>query len=268
MNCDPHIEDFLDRVFARLVAVMPFEERQARRDAMRAQILETIAAHEELGSSRGDAVALALAQVQREQAVAQQAVRPVLQTRQEQVSARSATLWGLGFFGLFYLLDQTRASGHLWNQFVAKLYDNDGTILHEASVANFYRFELLVLPLICGLAVGLFAKARPVRGTLNALALLAIPAIAWGGIMYGLSYADMFGVNQWPDWVKWIFPNPIPAVSGIAFWAALGSLSAATGGWLRRRLPHVVRSLGKLRQRSGHRLSRAYPARKQDIRVC
>jgi hypothetical protein len=243
---DPHIEDFLDRVFARLVAVMPFEERQARRDAMRAQIAETIAAHEELGSTHEDAVALALAQIQREQAVTQQAVRPVLETRSQQPSARSATLWGLGFYGLFYVLDQTRASGHIWSWLIAKLYDHGGSILNAPSVANFYRFELLVLPVVCGLAVGLISKARPVRGSLNALALLAIPAIAWGGVAYGLMYADLFNISQWPEWCKAIFPNPLPAVAGIAFWAALGSLSAATGGWLRRTLPRVTHRLARV----------------------
>ena len=261
-HLDPHIEDFLDRVFARLVPVMPFEERQARRDAMRAQIMETIAAHEELGSSHEDAAALALAQIQREQAVAQQAVRPVLETRSQQPSARNATLWGLGFFGAFYLLDQTRVSGHIWSRFIANLYSQDGDVMRAADVANFYRFELLALPLICGLAVGLLAKARPVRGTLNALALMAIPAIAWGGVAYGLAYADLFGANNWPAWIKYIFPNPVPAVCGIAFWAGLGSLSAATGGWLRRRAPQARKSMRALRGRAGRVLGRSHRSAK------
>jgi hypothetical protein len=152
---------------------------------------------------------------------------------------------------------------------IANLYSEDGSVLRDtATVAAFYRFELLVLPIICGLAVGLLAKARPVRGSLNALALLAIPAIAWGGVAYALSYADLFGANQWPEWTKMLFPNPLPAVAGVAFWAGLGSLSAVAGGWLRRRMPHAMRDARNLRRQSSRRLKQRPAVRKQDMSVC
>ena len=241
---DAHIEDFLDRVFARLVAVLPYEERLARRDAMRAQIEQSIAAHIELGCARHEAIALTLAQIQREQAVASQAVQQHVQTpaAKRQYSDRPATITALGIFGLFYLLDQTRAAWYLWLKSGGQY------------TSSFYRFELLVLPIICGLAVGLLAKHRPARGTLNALMLLAIPAIAWGGFGWGLSYAGLLP-NDAPEWLKFIFPNPIPAVCGIGAWAVLGGLSAGAGGWLRGKLPrakNAARAMG----RRGRRLLR------------
>lgn len=235
---DPQIEDFLDRVFARLVVMMPYEERQARRSAMREQVLQYAAANTELGVGQNEAVALALAQVQREQAVATQAIRPIQSLQSRAISARAATGIALGFFGLFYLLDQTLAAGHLWHHFVAPLYAADGTILRDTpAVTSFYRFELFVLPLLCGLCTGLLARARPVRGTLNALAILAVPAIAWAGAATGLQYAHL--ISNSDEWMKFVFPNPIPAVCGIGFWALLGGLAAGAGGLLRR---HVVKA--------------------------
>jgi hypothetical protein len=244
---DPQIEDFLDRVFARLVVMMPYEERQARRAAMREQVLQYAAANVELGVGQNEAVALALAQVQREQAVATQAIRPIHTLQSQTVSARAATGIALGFFGLFYLLDQTTAAGHLWHHFISPLYAADGSILRNTpAVTGFYRFELFVLPILCGLCTGLLARNRPVRGTLNALAILAVPAIAWAGAALGLQYANVIGNGD--DWTRFVFPNPIPAVCGIGFWALLGSLSAGAGGLLRRRLVKArvtARSLAK-----------------------
>src|SRR5690349_3866894 len=74
---EARVEDFLDRAFARLIPVMGYEERCERRAALRERIDEAIAAHEELGSTREEALALALAQVQGELPVAGQAVLPV-----------------------------------------------------------------------------------------------------------------------------------------------------------------------------------------------
>ncbi len=253
---DAHVEDFLDRVFAHLVAVLPYEERVARRDAMRAQIEQSVAAHMELGSARHESLALTLAQVQREQAVASQSGQIAGQAQQTrtrpQPSDRQSTAIALGFFGLFYLLDQTRVAGHLWHRWFGGVYDVAGDILpNSASVVSFYQFELLVLPLICGLAIGLLAKNRPAHGALNALALLSIPAIVWGGLSYGLHFAGL--LSSTPHWLPYIFPNPIPAVSGIGAWAVLGALSAGAGGWLRRRIPwagNAARALGTRGRRS------------------
>jgi len=259
---DPRIEDFLDRVFARLVPVMPREEREARREAMRTRIHQSAAAHMELGSTENEALELTLAQVQRENAVAGLAVHQVLRTQTRQASARTATIIALGFFGVFYLLDQTRAAGHLWNHWFGPLYGDDGVnVLRNQAVANFYRFELIVLPIISGLATGLLSRVRPVRGTVNALALLALPAIVLGGIDYGLDFAGLWD-NAWPMWIKNSFPNPIPAVSGIGFWLILGSLSACVGGWIRRRLPRAANTFRALRKRvtgAGYRRWRDAP---------
>jgi len=252
-DLDAQIEDYLDSVVARLVPSVPYDERRTRRESMRARIRQTIAAHIELGSTREESIVLALAQIQREESIPSSAVRAVSHSRTHERSAQTATVIALGFFGLFYLLDQTRVSGHLWNHWFGPLYAADGTtVLKNQAVTNFYRFELIVLPLICGLSTGLLSRARSVRGTLNALAILALPAILWGGLAYGLSYADLLWANQWPEWVKNCFPNPVPAVSGIAFWSALGALSAGAGGWLRRGLPRartVARSLRNRRRR-------------------
>ena len=255
---DPRVEDFLDRVFARLVAVLPYEERIARRDAMRGEIEQSVAAHVELGSSRDEALALSFAQIQRESAVAAHAVEQVHLIRtHQQYSDKPATRIALGAFGLFYMLDQTRIAGRLWNLCFGGLYGTDGEVLRDsAAVAHFYRFELLVLPVLCGLAVGLLAKHRPARGTLNALALLAVPAIAGAGILYGLGYAHLVPFQDtWPEWLGRLVPNPIPAVCGIGCWAGLGALGATAGGWLRRRMPATA-AVARRAGRSGRRMFR------------
>src|SRR5947209_5168938 len=108
---EARIEDFLDRVFARLVAVLPYEERQRRRAEMRAQLDALITAHLELGTPPEPALEYALMQFQRENAITAQATPALLQTQTgttQLPSARSATLIALGAFGVPYIADATR----------------------------------------------------------------------------------------------------------------------------------------------------------------
>lgn len=243
-----HIEDFLDRVFARVVSVVPYEEHCSRREAMRARIEQYCQAHLELGSSYSEAVVLALSQIEREQAVAAHARTQVQLTRTAPPSARTSTLIALGFVGFFYVLDQSQTAGHLWDHWIARLYDNSAAA--GGAVSSFYRFELLALPLICGLATGLLSRARPVRGFLNALTLLAIPTIVWAGIPYGLMYAGI-GLDGpgWLHWLQYVFPNPKPAVAAVGCWAILGCLAAGTGGWIRRRISVAPKAIKRIRSR-------------------
>jgi len=246
---DPQIENFLDRIFEPSWARTPYEERTALRGDLRRRIEAAAAANMEMGYIRSEALVLSMDQIRREEAISERTGRQTVQTRSRALaSAKPATITALGFFGLFYLLDQTRAAGHLWETLgFGALYQGGKVLQHSTTVEAFYRFELFVLPMICGLAVGLLARHRPIRGTLNALALMAIPAIVWGGLMYGLGFSGI--LPQPPDWMRFVFPNPIPAVCGIGAWAALGTLAAGGGGWLRRRLPQVgiaLRRLGKV----------------------
>ena len=53
---EAHIEDFLDHHCAPLIGRVSYEERQEQRAEMRQLVLSLAAAHEELGSTRGESI--------------------------------------------------------------------------------------------------------------------------------------------------------------------------------------------------------------------
>lgn len=218
---EARIEDYLDHVCAPLVGVAPYAMRQEMRAEMRTHLDSLIAAHCELGSASEEAVTAALRQFGDAGAVARNWTRECARSATETTapqSARPATLAALGLFGLPYLADATHIAWSAWSKF-------------SADEAAFYRFELVAVPLLAGLLTGLLARHRAARGTLNALALLAIPAMVIPGFLLSLVYAGL--VDKFP-FEQWI-PNPIPATVGLTYWVSLGCAGAKAGNWLRQR---------------------------------
>jgi len=105
---EAHIEDFLDHQAAPLVGRISYEERQELRAELRQQILSLAAAHQELGSTRGEAIALAL------NSMAAKPVEMAAQRATPELATRAATgafagslklaLWSFGIAGLASLL--------------------------------------------------------------------------------------------------------------------------------------------------------------------
>ncbi len=59
---DARVEDYLDHIYAPMVGRLPYKRRVELRREMRSHISQLVAAHEELGSDRGEAVTAALRQ--------------------------------------------------------------------------------------------------------------------------------------------------------------------------------------------------------------
>lgn len=206
------IEDYLDRVCLPMVTTLRYETRRQVRAQLRAEIDALVAAHEELGSSRDEAVELALAQVERSRAE----VEPCIETNRHQTrrkrSFRHSNRLAQRYFGGAWLFAMTTifATGQMINYSV-----NDWLI----------RAMFVWLPVAAGTAVGAFAPARPVSSAWNAIKALALPTL--------LAYV------VWAHFQR--FTNPGDA--GVSFaamhligWTLSGCGAAAVSGWLRRLL--------------------------------
>jgi len=228
------IEDYLDQVVAPLVRVLPRSKRKAIRTHVKAQLEASVAARRELGETQEAAVRTAIRQAGDPELISQRWVLdartlPTGQSQQQIIlqgapsvkppSARVATLTALTLFGLPYFADVTAWAGNAW-------------AAHSDNTITYYRFMLFTVPLLAGLATGLVARHRPVRGVLNALGLLCIPGILLPGLICGLSYAHLLptstGNTASAGEFSWIF-NPIPAISGLVPWTILGCLGAVLG---------------------------------------
>jgi len=240
------IEDYLDQVIAPLVRVLPRSKRKAIRTHVQAQLEAAIAARRELGETQEEAVRAAIRQSGDPELISQ---RWVLDTRiqsggqsQQQItlqktpsvkppSARAATFTALGLLGLSYLADVTTWAGKYW-------------ATHSDNTVTYYRFMLFTVPLLAGLVTGLVARYRPVRGVLNAIGLLCIPAIVVPGLLMALSYTHVF--SDTAAGIAWAI-NPLPGISGLVPWTILGCLGAVLGKGLHTRA-------AKLRTRLSRRI--------------
>ncbi|MCW3053770.1 MAG: hypothetical protein JWN14_2940 [Chthonomonadales bacterium] len=246
------IEDYLDQVIAPLVRVLPRSKRKAIRTHVKAQLEASVAARRELGETQEEAVRAAIRQSGDPELISQ---RWVLDTRtqpsgqsQQQItlqnlpslkppSARAATLTALGLLGLPYLADVSTFAGKYW-------------ATHSDNTITYFRFMLFTVPLLAGFVTGLVARNRPVRGVLNALALLCIPAILLPGLLMALSYTNLLAntaaLGDILGWIAWV-TNPLPGISGLVPWTILGCLGAVLGKGLHTRT-------AKLRTRLSHRI--------------
>lgn len=216
------IEDYLDRRFAPLIGSVPYVERQRRRIELRDHLYAAVRAHMELGSPADEAVSAALRHV----GDLRRTARAGLEETRLQPSARRATILSTILFGLPWLADNRRLAGQLWGS----LFGGPG------ADPAFYRTELFLVPLIAGLLVALLARQRPVRGVLNGLALLTIPAIIVPAFVFGLAYAGFISQNARLNWL----PDPVPGVIGLPYWAGLGCAGAWIGAWIKRHAPRAL----------------------------
>jgi hypothetical protein len=212
---DPRIEDCLDRFFAPLVESVPYEVRLERRAEMRAHLEAAARAHEELGSTREEAIAAAAQHLGRQADLGHLAARtPAVSV----ASARAATGVSVLAFGLPWLADNTRVAGHLWER-----------VFGPGADAAYYRIALLVVPALAGLLVGLLCR-KAMRGVLNGLALVAIVALVFPALAWGLGFMGVWKEGVEASWI----PTPIPAMVGLPYWAIIGCAGAALGQRLRR----------------------------------
>jgi hypothetical protein len=161
---DPRVEDYLDHVCAPMIGHFSYEERMARRTALREAMEPVIAAHVELGASRDEAVRMTLAQLRAE---SETVVIPKASPRVHQVGApiafqSFATAWVVAMLSLFLMQDSFRP----------------GEIVLISTT-------LLWAPLIAGVSTELRGSKAPWRGMFKSMAMLAIPNLLltslWAG---------------------------------------------------------------------------------------
>jgi hypothetical protein len=243
MAREAQLEASLDHLCDSRVGAAPNVNRQEVRAHMRVELDALIAAHQELGSGWEEATSAALRNLRASYALSDNAQTQTAHlAHSRKYSARPATLLALGLFSTFYVADATKFAWNAWSHMFG-----DGAIIganadastsqHNLSEIAFYRFELLVVPLLVGLATGLLVRHRAGRGIWNALALLAIPAILVPGFFLGLGYIGLPDNLPFLNWIPsgWI-PSPFPAVAGVTFWVLLGSAGAYIGQSLRGKM--------------------------------
>jgi hypothetical protein len=130
-------------------------------------------------------------------------------------SAKVATAVACVAFGLPYVAFVSGNSVH------------SDTIAEPSLAAT--RLCLFAVPLLAGMITGLAAKHKPVRGVINTIAILSIPAIAIPGFALCLDVAEI-GHDLMP------YAGNGMAFGAVVPWLLLGCLGAAVG--------HRVRGAG------------------------
>ena len=158
---DTQVEDYLDRFCQAMVGVTSSEEQHPLRDGKRREIQAMVAAREELGDSREQAVALTLDYMRR-QAVSRASVVVLGQTASsEKVWAHSRRV-ALQRFGFASAL-------------VLPMLLATGDTLNVSGGESVFFALAVALPALAGATVGLRVRERPLRATAHALAIVAIP---------------------------------------------------------------------------------------------
>lgn len=185
-------------------------------DPTRARIEQLATAFVELGHTEDEALSLAIRQVETGEAETTQAA---VQTRPASQSAKQATALALLAFSPALLALNLSLAERLEPRVDSRVT---------------YTVGMLVVPLLAGLFVGLTARRKPVRGVVNAIALLTVPALMLPGLIWGFYYAFLphgdLGSKTGAEFAWRAFIN----VTGFPYWLALGSAGAALGAQLRR----------------------------------
>lgn len=231
-KCDTLIEDYLDRVMAPTIGVLPlpYEARLKRPETMRADIEKPAAAHRELGLSVEEAVSAALRQYGDVTVVAHRGLseKTVRTTGRTLPSARPATLLALPLFAVPWLADQTGLAWRLWTRLF--LQGRDVECHNGVCDALYYRFILFAVPLMSGFVVGALCRSRASRGVVCALGLLFVVAIEVPAIITGFELTGIVNVEAAPDFLTSIWAKMAAASVGLPFWVGLGCGGAALGG--------------------------------------
>ena len=234
------VEACLDHLCSRASGDAPQRVRNELRGEMENGLDRLVAAHQELGSSLDAATVAALQQLRLAYAVPTTAQHTQVRTKalHRHPELRDALL-PLGLFSTFYLADMTHVAWNLWAHANGLIVNSAGQVAADATMGlsdgpgetAYYRFELLVVPLLVGLITGLALRQRAGRAVLTSLKLLAALAILLPGFVMGLAYyAELWPHKLSVDWL-W---NPLPGIVGVTFWTALGYTGALAGSWLRR----------------------------------
>jgi hypothetical protein len=243
------IEACLEHLCARAAADNPQQARHDLRAEMQARLETLIAAHQELDSDLDAAAVAALEQLRREYHTTA-AVRKV-KTRSslwQRYPHLRPTLLPFSMFSLFYIGDMTRMTWRIWAHLFGIPIDDNGNFVGNANPrpenynvcdAVFYRFELIVVPLLVGLITGILLRQRGGRATLTALALLAAVSILLPGFLYGLA---IMGNGSSP-----LVLSFQPGAVGATYWVALGYLGARIGDRLSRRGVRLIRARRRAR---------------------
>jgi hypothetical protein len=159
---DAHIEDYLDHRFAPLIGSVSYEERQNLRAELRQEIQSLAAAHEELGSTRQQAIALALNSLAAPQvAMSSRRASAVSQVEAESVNAPNSLRTALFSFGAASLSTLSVA-------YLARHTSGDAILPVMAMI-------LVVFPFVAGAIVGGKRVGRPLRAMILAQLLLYVP---------------------------------------------------------------------------------------------
>jgi hypothetical protein len=216
------IESYLDKACALAGNASPLYRQE-----LRSKLEATIAAHRELGSQPYEAIALAISESQAERLAERSANAVKSQPRRrEEASDRRATMLAFGMFGLPYVAEVTELSHR-----VASAIGMTETTL--------YASELLVVPFVSGLVTGMLIRRRAVFATLTAIAILAIPAVIWPGILVGLGYAGI--LDHYSPIFGHMVPNPMAGYSGFGLWLIMGGAGAWVGSRARSLEPRISR---------------------------
>jgi hypothetical protein len=219
---DPRIDDYLDHVYAPLVSVVPYAQRQELKAELRAHLETLGASYEELGSTPDAAVGLALRQFGDPQDLSREWAREwhrAMSPTPIEPAWRS-TKRALGWFGPATLLACVM-SGIVTAFCIGRL---------EGSAPNPFVLLALInglIPIAAGIAAGRRSPARPALGAFFALAALFVP----------MSGVSLLLLRSSGDGLIWDLLSDLGLLVCLQtlFWLPIGCAAAALGGWLRDR---------------------------------
>ena len=212
---EAHIEDFLDHRCAPLIGRVSYEERQEQRAEMRQQILSLAAAHEELGSTRGEAIAHTLNSLAtpREPTTAQRTVTTEV-TRAEEVTGPRSLPVALFAFGV-------SAAASVILAFA---------LIHSSRevLPGLMTIMLGVFPFLAGSFLGSKQARMPVKGLILAQLMLYAPITACIYLMVAATggHAPLLAIAL----VTAVYTS-ISTVVGVT--------GVHMGRWLKRTLSHL-----------------------------
>ncbi len=217
---DPRIEDYLDRVCAPLVGVVPYARRQELRAELAAHLAALIEGYQEMGSNSEAAAILALRQFGEPRAISRQWAREW--TQREPMTGESpwpALIVGLVSFGVATL---TALGGmHL-------ITGLDLNRCPPGAVESALTMLALLSPVGAGLTVGLRARSRQSLGAFLALSAWLLPTA-----VVALSAASPTDIR--PGNSVEVYCYNLAIVQTIV-WMPVGCAAAAFGSRLRSRL--------------------------------
>jgi hypothetical protein len=209
---DAHVEDFLDHRLAPLVGTVSYEERQQMRADLRQEIESIVAAHEELGSTHDQAVALALRGL----------TTPVAAVNNQGVASRTTDAPAAGRkASLPVALRAFGAAGAASLALAYAFNHSSGDV-----VPTLFSLILVVFPLLAGIHLGAKNARHPFSGLLKAQLLLYAPITLIFFLMVNSeSHSDSI------DMRLGLFTAAYTAIS-----TAVGCAGVPLGAWLRRTL--------------------------------